>query len=156
MHSTIFELQPCALDREKWATESNFIDNCNIDYCTRLDGESRDFRIKSLCNRDWFNMLFSEGQNDTIIYRGKDALTQFKKEWYQQLEQALSDIINRSSCDMWKLRYIVKRPFEVETMFCIPAWSGNNAFFMYELLTYLEEIEDNTTLHICAVFDYHY
>lgn len=79
MHSTIFELQPTILKKEDWATESNFTDNYNIDYCIRLDGEAREERIKILHGCDWFLTLFRAGENDSIIYRGKDALTRLKK-----------------------------------------------------------------------------
>lgn len=88
MHSTIFELQPTPLRKEEWATENNFVDNHNIDYCMLLDGERRDERIESLYNSAWFNKLFRVGdEKDTIIYRGKDALNSFKREWYEWIQK---------------------------------------------------------------------
>ena len=156
MHSTIFELQPVAIRKESWATENNFTYNRNIDYCMILEGERRRERIELLYSCEWFNLLFDAGQNETIIYRGKSALKRFKKQWYRQMQKALIDIIYKGSSDTWRLEYAAKKPFEVETMFCIPAWTGDDAVYTQELITYLETLEDNTTLYICSVFDYHF
>lgn len=71
-------------------------------------------------------------------------------------KKTLSDMIYRMSCDAWRLQYAIKKPSEIDSMFCIPSWTGNDAVFAQQMLTYLEELEDNTTLYICGVFDYHF
>lgn len=157
MHSTIFELQPNNVRKENWATELNFTDNHNIDYCTKLSGDKREERVELLYSLGWFKELFYTGsKKDTIVFRGKDCLTAYKQKWYREIQKELTDMIFNHSCETWKLQYAIDKNSEVDSMFCIPKWCGDEAVFMKDLLTYLEEFEGETTFYICGVFDFHY
>lgn len=158
MHSSIIELTLNPLDREDWAGEDCFYDDEKIDYVSELDDEERRDSI-----HDWqdgsdavFSQLFTPGDDDTVIFKGKDALMKVYKEWINSIKSEVDGIVESESFSPYRVIHAVNRVLHSDYLFCLPDWAEYSAVYPNELLSFLSNLEDGAILHIGAVIDYHY
>lgn len=155
MHNTIYEITQHPVDQDDWAEESNFYEDNNVDYTTLLTGKERTDAIEELCNSCWFSCLFSRGKEpDTIIYNGN--IDTVKNMWYQELQKELQSLIEKRSCDTYRLRKTIDQPFAGYDRFCLPGWTGDLSCHPRDLLDLLESTKPGTMFYINSVFDYHW
>lgn len=158
MHSRIIELTLNPLDREDWAGEDCFYDDEKVDYVSELDDEERRDSI-----HDWqdgsdavFRDLFTPGDDDTIIFKGKDALMKVRKEWINSIKSEVNDFVESGSFSPCRVIHAANHVLHSDYLFSLPDWTGCCAVWSKELLNWLNTLEDGTVLHIGAVVRYHY
>lgn len=157
MHSTIYEITQEQLERDDWASESNFYEDPNVDYTDLLDDESREQIINNLDNYDWFNALFTKGDEpDTIVFKGRDALQTIKEAWYKEIQDNLEALKECGGCDTYRLSRAINNPFAPHTLFCLPDWAGDKTSYPREFMEWLNTLEDGAILYINSVLDYHW
>lgn len=157
MHSTIYEITQEQLERDEWASESNFYEDPNVDYTDLWDDESREQIINDLDECDWFNALFTKGEEpDTIVFKGRDALQPIKEAWYKEIQDNLEALKESDGCDTYRLRKAINNPFAQYTLFCLPDWAGDKTSYPREFMELLNTLEDGTVLYINSVLDYHW
>lgn len=155
MHNFIYEITQNPFNPDDWADESNFYEDCNVDYTTLLTGKERADAIEELYSSRWFGCLFSRGKEpDTIIYNG--SIEAVKDEWYRELQKELQLLIEKRSCITCGLRSAINRPFAGYNLFCLPDWAGSSSCTPRILLELLECMKPGSVLHINSVFDYHW
>ena len=155
MHNNIYEITVDAIDRDDWATESNFYDDDHVDYVTEMEGEERDEAIDDFCKHPDFTKLFTRGEEpDTIVYNGK--IDEVTNEWYDNIQKELDEMRKSGKVDSYRLRKAIDRTFFGDELFCLPGHSGTESSFPRELLEMLRYHKAGTVLHINAVFDYHW
>ena len=95
MHSSIIELTLEPLDREDWASEDYFYDDEKVDYVSELDGDERREGIEDFQDDEdpFFSGLFTSGDDDTIIFKGKDALNKIQKEWVNSIKKEVETLL---------------------------------------------------------------
>lgn len=157
MHSTIYEITQEQLERDEWASESNFYEDPNVDYTDLWDDESREQIINDLDECDWFNALFTKGEEpDTIVFKGRDALQSIKEAWYKEIQDNLEALKESGGCDTYRLRKVINNPFAQYTLFCLPGWAGDKTSYPREFMELLNTLEDGAVLYINSVLDYHW
>ena len=158
MHSSIIELTLEPLDREDWAHEDDFYDDEKVDYVSELDDEERSEIIANLQDGEdpFFSGLFTPGDNDTIIFKGKDALNNIQKEWVNSIKKEFDNFFESGNFDPSGVTHTINHVLHSEYLFCLPDWTGCCAVWSRELINWLNTLEDGTVLHIGAVIDYHY
>ena len=158
MHSSIIELTLEPLDREYWAHEDDFYDDEKVDYVSELDDEERSEIIANLLDVEdhFFSGLFTPGDDDTIIFKGKDALNNIQKEWINSIKKEFDNFFESGNFDPYGVTHAINHVLHSDYLFCLPDWTGCCAVWSRELINWLNTLEDGTVLHIGAVIDYHY
>ena len=158
MHSRIVELTLEPLDREDWAHEDCFCDDEKVNYVSELDDEERSESIADLQDGEdpFFSGLFIPGDNDTIIFKGKDALNKIQKEWANSIKEEVDNLVESGNFDTYGVTHAINHVLDSDYLFCLPDWTGCCAVWSRELTNWLNTLEDGTVLHIGAVIKYHY
>lgn len=158
MHSNIIELTLEPLDREDWASEDCFYDDEKVDYVSELDGDERREGIEDFQDDEdpFFSGLFTPGDDDTIIFKGKDALNKIQKEWVNSIKKEVDNFVESGNFDPYGVTHAINHVLDSDYLFCLPDWTGCCAVWSRELINWLNTLEDGTVLHIGAVIDYHY
>ena len=158
MHSRIVELTLEPLDREDWAHEDCFCDDEKVNYVSELDDEERSESITNFLDGEdpFFSGLFIPGDNDTIIFKGKDALNNIQKEWVNSIKKEVDNFVESGNFDTYEVTHAINHVLDSDYLFCLPDWTGYCAVWSRELINWLNTLEDGTVLHIGAVIDYHY
>lgn len=158
MHSRIVELTLEPLDREDWAHEDCFCDDEKVNYVSELDDEERSESITNFLDGEdpFFSGLFIPGDNDTIIFKGKDALNKIQKEWANSIKEEVDNLVESGNFDTYEVTYAINHVLGSNYLFCLPDWTGYCAVWSRELINWLNTLEDGTVLHIGAVIKYHY
>ena len=158
MHSSIIELTLEPLDREYWAHEDDFYDDEKVDYVSELDDEERSEIIANFLDGEdhFFSGLFTPGDDDTIIFKGKDALNNILKEWVNSIKKEFDKFFESENFDPSGATHAINHVLNSDYLFCLPDWTGCCAVWSRELINWLNTLEDGTVLHIGAVIDYHY
>ena len=155
MHNNIYEITVDAIDRDDWATESDFYNDSHVDYVIEMKGEERDEAINDFCEHPDFAKFFTRGKRpDTIVYNGK--IDEVKNEWYDNIQKELDGMRKSGKVDSYRLRKAIDQAFFGNELFCLPGHSGFESSFPRELLEMLRHHKAGTVLHINAVFDYHW
>lgn len=83
------------LDREDWAGEDCFYDDEKVDYVSELDDDERRESIEDFQDDEdpFFSGLFTPGDADTIVFKGKDALMKVHKEWISSIKREADDLV---------------------------------------------------------------
>lgn len=157
MHGKIYEITQKQLERDEWASESNFYGDPNVDYTDLLDDESRKQIINDLDDCGWFNVLFTKGEEpDTIVFKGRAALQPIKEAWYKEIQNNLEALKERGGCDTYRLRQALNKPFAQYTLFCLPDWITDKTSYPCDFMELLNTLEDGAVLYINSVLDYHW
>lgn len=158
MHSSIIELTLEHLDREDWAHEDDFYDDEKVDYVSELDDEERSESIANFQDVEdpFFSGLFTPGDDETIIFKGKDALNYIQKEWLNSIKKEFDNFVESGNFDPSGVTHEINHVMHSDYLFCLPDWTGCCAVWSRELINWLNTLEDGTVLHIGAVIDYHY
>ena len=158
MHSSIIELTLEHLDREDWAHEDDFYDDEKVDYVSELDDEERSESIANFQDGEdpFFSGLFTPGDDETIIFKGKDALNYIQKEWLNSIKKEFDNFVESGNFDPSGVTHEINHVLHSDYLFCLPDWTGCCAVWSRELINWLNTLEDGTVLHIGAVIDYHY
>ena len=158
MHSSIIELTLEHLDREDWAHEDDFYDDEKVDYVSELDDEERSESIANFQDGEdhFFSGLFTPGDDETIIFKGKDALNYIQKEWVNSIKKEFDNFVESGNFDPSGVTHEINHVLNSDYLFCLPDWTGCCAVWSRELINWLNTLEDGTVLHIGAVIDYHY
>ncbi len=157
MHGEIYEITREQLERDEWASESNFYEDPNVDYTNLWDDESREQIINDLDDCDWFNALFTKGEDpDTIVFKGRAALQPIKEAWYKEIQNNLEALKERGGCDTYRLRQALNKPFAQYTLFCLPDWTTDKTSYPCDFMELLNTLEDGAVLYINSVLDYHW
>ena len=158
MHSSIIELTLEPLDREDWSHEDDFYDDEKVDYVSELDDEERSESIANFQDGEdpFFSGLFTPGDDDTIIFKGKDALNNIQKEWVNSIKKEFDNFVESGNFDPSGVTHAINHVLNSDYLFCLPDWTGCCAVWSRELINWLNTLEDGTVLHIGAVIDYHY
>lgn len=158
MHSSIIELTLEPLDRENWSREDDFYDDEKVDYVSELDDEERSESIANFQDGEdpFFSGLFTPGDDDTIIFKGKDALNNIQKEWVNSIKKEFDNFFESGNFDPSGVTHTINHVLHSDYLFCLPDWTGCCAVWSRELINWLNTLEDGTVLHIGAVIDYHY
>ena len=158
MHSSIIELTLEPLDREDWSYEDDFYDDEKVDYVSELDDEERSESIANFQDGEdpFFSCLFTPGEYDTIIFKGKDALNNIQKEWVNSIKKEFDNFFESGNFDPSGVTHTINHVLHSDYLFCLPDWTGCCAVWSRELINWLNTLEDGTVLHIGAVIDYHY
>lgn len=158
MHSSIIELTLEHLDREDWAHEDDFYDDEKVDYVSELDDEERSESIANFQDGEdpFFSGLFTPGDDETIIFKGKDALNYIQKEWLNSIKKEFDNFVESGNFDPSGVTHEINHVMHSDYLFCLPDWTGCCAVWSRELINWLNTLEDGTVLHIGAVIDYHY
>lgn len=158
MHSSIIELTLEHLDREDWAHEDDFYDDEKVDYVSELDDDERSESIANFQDGEdpFFSGLFTPGDDETIIFKGKDALNYIQKEWLNSIKKEFDNFVESGNFDPSGVTHEINHVLHSDYLFCLPDWTGCCAVWSRELINWLNTLEDGTVLHIGAVIDYHY
>ena len=158
MHSRIIELTLNPLDREDWASEYCFYDDDKVDYVSDIDDDDRKESIDVFQDNEdpFFSGLFSPGDNDTIIFKGQEALMKVHKEWANSIKKEVDNFVESGNFNPCEVTQATNQVLHSDYLFCLPDWTGCSAEYPSELLSWLNTLEDGAVLHIGAVIDYHY
>lgn len=158
MHSRIIELTLEPLDREDWTGEDCFYDDEKVDYVSELDDAERRESIEDFQDdKDpFFSGLFTPGECDTIVFKGKDALMKVHKKWISSIKREADDLVESGNFSPYGVINATNHVLHSDYLFCLPDWTGCCAVWSRELLSWLNTLEDGAVLHIGAVIDYHY
>lgn len=158
MHSRIIELTLNPLDREDWAGEDCFYDDEKVDYVSELDNDERRESIEDFQDDEdpFLSGLFTPGECDTIVFKGKDALMKVHKEWISSIKRETDDLMESGRFSPYLVTQATNQVLHSDYLFCLPDWTGCSAEYPSELLSWLNTLEDGAVLHIGAVIDYHY
>ena len=158
MHSSNIELTLEHLDREDWAHEDDFYDDEKVDYASELDDDERSESIANFQDGEdpFFSGLFTPGDDETIIFKGKDSLNNIQKEWVNSIKKEFDNFVESGNFDPSGVTHKINHVLNSDYLFCLPDWTGCCAVWSRELINWLKTLEDGTVLHIGAVIDYHY
>lgn len=157
MHSSIIEIRTHRIDKDEWATESDFYDDCGsmLDWCQDLSDEEREDYINGFTESELFQSLFSKGDEpDAIIYNGK--LDLLKSKWYESIQAELNEVVSKKLVSSYRLTRRIKCPLDSDILFCLPEWCGSRANYPIELLEWLSHFKEGDVLYICGVLKYHF
>lgn len=157
MHSSIIEIRDHRTDKDEWATEENFYDDCDemIDYCHDLTEDERAEYIEAFMDSELFGALFTKGEEpDTIVYNGR--LESLKSEWYKSIQSELDKMVSNGSLSSYNLNRAIEKPFLSELLFCLPDWNGDRASYPSELMEWLDRFKVGDVFYIGGIVDYHF
>ena len=162
MHSKIFQISNKPIDKDEYASPSDYYDNSGdfADYIgDEIEGEDMDDSIGYLAAL--LKDVFTYEGGGVFVYKGADALWVFKQQWAEELQRLTAGLTPDNLLvgqQLYKIRATTKEThLRSDYRVDIAQWADGVAFPFGELFEYAaSQLEKGDRIYVGAVIDYHY
>ena len=161
MHSIIFQITTKEVSGSNLLNEDTISqgDGTPYDYCSEIDEEERTRAIETLVNEILPKGMFELTGTNTMVYKG--GIEEWKKACIEDIQTKAAELTPTNIIDwvgpIYQLEKALKNPlgtsyqfyFDEEAFQCYAEES-------YELLRFVDRLENGATLYFGGIIDYHF
>lgn len=162
MHSNIFQISDKPISKDEYADSSTYYDNSGdfADYIgDAYEGKVRQEKIENFA--DIIKDVFTYNGDDEFVYKGEDAMREFKQEWIGNIVTMVGNLTPDNlfkNMSLYRIGQLIQNThLEASSRVDIEGWAGGTANPFGELFEYAEsQMKKGDSFYIGAVIDYHF